>query len=105
MTAAGAAALVPLDRRRVAQSQKQCAWKKTDIAARIRIARLMGWKVPDFGVLKFPQSRFDVLAASAFDYLQSALATRRCLWHLLRLSSRAADGILRLRKTLTAGPL
>lgn len=83
--------LAPIEKRKVLESQKNCRWKKKDIAARIKLAGMMGGKTPDFGETAFPAPSKRLLADAAIEYFQFLLTSRRSLWWLLRLTSYLLD--------------
>jgi coenzyme F420 hydrogenase subunit beta len=85
--------LAPIERQKVLESQNHCRWKKTEISARIKLASILGKRVPAFGEAIFPAPTLLLLTEAAIEYLQVVLTSRKSLWWLLRLTSCLLDKV------------
>jgi coenzyme F420 hydrogenase subunit beta len=72
--------LASIERQKVIESQNHCRWKKTGISARIKLAGILGKRVPVFGDSIFPTTTPLLLMEAVIEYFQMALASRKSLW-------------------------
>jgi hypothetical protein len=82
-----------IERQKVIESQHYCRWKKTGISARIKLAGILGKRVPVFGDSIFPATTPLLLMEAVIEYFQMALASRKSLWWLLQLTSSLMDKV------------
>ena len=91
MKAAQKVQLTPIDKQKVLETQNNNQWKKVEIAGRIRVARFLGKRTPDFGPLQFTPPSLVTLRDAFIHHLQMVAASRKRWWWLLQLSSRMMD--------------
>jgi coenzyme F420 hydrogenase subunit beta len=91
MKGSGRILLAPIERQRVLESQEYCRWKKMGISARIKLARLLGKKVPAYGGLTFPAPSLMSFRDAAVQHFQMVLSSKKSMWWMLRLTSRVID--------------
>ncbi len=94
--------LAPIKRQRVLESQANCNWKKTAISARIKLAQILGKKVPDYGGLTFPAPSLVDFRDAAVQYFQMVLSSKKSIWWILRITSRIINAAGRFSFSYTA---